>query len=249
MSIFTGTPGGFIDRVVAGIVRASEVTSVGASSTTYTLHSAATPKVVRVVCDGNSLTLDYANELRTLLIASQASHPASICHVINSGTGSTTTNDMIAAFAAEVAGYYNPNMTCWLLFCELTNQIAQAGVNGTLAAVIASAESYMATARAAGWKIAYLNPTPRATITDPGYEASFSAWSNATEKGIYDSACAYFLAHPEQYDLLINLATVPELANPLDTTYYDPDGVHNTATGITAKATFVHTRLVASALT
>jgi lysophospholipase L1-like esterase len=244
VATYAGTPGGFIDRVMAGSIDAYAATTITANLTTFEPATALTPRVVRVVCDGNSLTLDYANELRTMLIASQASHQTTICHVINSGTGSATTNDMIAAFAAEVSPFYNPDMDCWLLFCELTNQIAQAGVNGTAAAVKASAESYMATARAAGWIVVYVNPTGRASVTDPGYDASLSAWSNAGEKAIYDEVCAYFLAHPELYDMVIDLAAVPELANPLNTTYYQTDGVHNTAAGITAKAQAVHDAMI-----
>lgn len=236
MATFSGTPAELLGSIFDG-AQILAATSIGANSTTYTARTEGSPKLAKLVCDGNSLTLDYPPDLLTLLKASQASHPSKVWAVINSGLGSTTTDAMIASFAADVTPHYNPYLVNLLLYCELTNQIA---AGGTLAATKASAINYCDAARAAGWKLAFVIPTPRASVTDSGYSSSLSAWSNAGEKSVYDDACTYFRNAPQHYDYLIDLPATASLNDPLDTTYYSADGVHMTTAGVLAKAQAIH---------
>lgn len=195
----------------------------------------ARPRVCVCVGVGNSLTLDYFSSLGPLLSATQQSHPRQVWTVYNKAVGSTQTPTFTSTFATAVQPLFKNTQLCLLHFCEVSNHIA-AGASFVTARDAAIA--YCVQARTAGWKLAFHIPTPRVEVTDPGYEGSVSAWSPG-EKAIYEETCAYFRTHAEHYDFLVDLPTVPQLAAPQDTTYYQSDGVHCTAAGITAKAAAV----------
>jgi len=232
---FSGTPAHFLNSVISGAVRARAALVVGATETTYDPITGSTPKFCIAVGAGNSLTLDYFDTMTTLLVANQASHPLQVWYAVNKATGGIQTPALASEFMTAVHRFYNPARLCLLHFCELTNHIG-AGASFTVARD--AAISYCDTARSLGWKVAFHIPTPRAQKSDPGYSGSASAWATG-QKAIYDQAVAYFRAHPEHYDYVLDLAAVPELDDPLDTFYYQADGCHLNANAITAKANAV----------
>lgn len=190
---------------------------------------------------GNSLTLDYYSSMGEPLNANLGARPARVWWAINNGVGGAQTPALTSSFAATAQPYFKGGVECVLEFCELTNHI---GAGASFAVARDAAIAYCAQARAAGWKLAFHIPTPRAERATPGYEASFSAWQ-VGQLAVYDQACAYFLANPQHYDYLFNLAVVPELDDPYDTTYYQSDGCHFTAAGIAAKTAAVAAAILA----
>jgi len=237
VSTFTGTPVQFLASVIGGGVSAASASSVGGSSTTFTAISASTPRQAITVFHGNSLTLDYSDTLTTLLAQNQASHPALVWTGQNKGTGGISTPALASEFSSVVHRFYNPNRLCLLQYQELGNHIQNLGAS--FATARDAAISYLATARALGWKLAFHVPTPRAQKSDGGtYTDSFSAWDPG-RKATFDQCCDYFRNNPQHYDYLLDLSTATNLTDPFNTTYYDTDGCHFTAAGITAKAAAV----------
>lgn len=222
--------------LMSGSAPAASAT-VGALSTEFVPTTASTPRLAIAVGHGNSLTLDYFDRITGLLTASQAQHPAQVWSATNQGVGGAWTTDLITAFPALHARFFNPLLTCTLVFCELTNHL---GAGASFAVARDAAISYCATARAAGWRLRFCIPTPRAERATPGYEASASAWQ-VGQKTRYEQCCDYFRSHPEHYDDMKDLSVVPALSNPYDTTYYLADGCHKTEAGIAAKAAAVAT--------
>jgi hypothetical protein len=236
MSTFNGTPSQFFFAMLNGGIDAERATSIGIGQTAYDKYTASSARFSITVCHGNSLTLDYADILNASLRANQASHPQQVWTAWNKGTGVISTPALAAEFMTVVQRHYTPQRTCLLQFQELGNHIQNLGASFTTARD--AAISYCATARSLGWKLAFHIPTPRAQDTDPGYSGSASAWDPG-KKAIFDQTCDYFRSHPEHYDFLLDLAAVPELSDPFNLTYYDPDGCHFTATGINIKAAAV----------
>lgn len=235
---FNGTPAQFIAAVLSGTCPALSAVSVGATSTTYEGFTADSPRLSVLVGVGNSLTLDYWDLMGPLLATSQAQHPKHVWSSVNQAVGSTQTPTFTTLFTALSARLYNPLRTCVLQFCELTNHI---GAGNTFATVRDAAITYCNTVRAAGWKLAFHIPTPRAERATPGYEASASAWQ-VGQLAIYDQVCNYFRGRPlgELWDFPpLDLPMVPELADPYNTTFYLADGCHNPTAGINAKAAAV----------
>lgn len=237
MPTFVGIPREFIESVLARNIAPLNPSSVGASSTSYTARSASSPLPAVNVGHGNSLTLDYFDLMQPLLVTNQASHPAQVWWCLNVGVGGTSTPAMASSFLTAVHRYYNPALVNLLTFQEIGNHIGNLGAS--FATVRDATISYCATARGLGWKVAFHVPTPRAQKSDPGYSGSFSAWDPG-RKAVFDQTCDYFRVHTEHYDFPpLDLAAVAELADPFNTTYYDADGCHFTATGQAAKAAAV----------
>lgn len=250
MATFNGTPVAFLGGVVGGIVPALSASSIGPASTTYAVRTATSPKFAWSVHHGNSLTRDSttSNELITsypavlngLLKASQASHPGQAYIVVRRGTGSITTPELQALFLSEVHQHYNPALPCIVHINEVGNHITQGATQqGAIDAMIA----YCNNAKSLGWLVCFHVPPPRASITDPGYEGSFSAW-RGTQLASWQGACDYFRTHPEHYDFIVDWPVVPELADPKNTTYYTADGVHFNDAGAAVKASSTHAEML-----
>jgi hypothetical protein len=220
---------------MAGESAALSASSVTAGATTYTAYSALSPRFCTTVGHGNSLTLDYFDEMSTRLAANQASHTKQIWYAVNKATGGLWTTQLAAEFTAVVQRFYNPRRLCLLQFCELSNHT---GAGSTWDVIRDATIAYCANARGLGWKLAFHIPTPRAQRSDPGYSGSASAW-RVGELTTFNTVCDFFRAHTEHYDFALDLAAVSELSNPLNLTYYQADGCHLTAAGIAAKAAAV----------
>ena len=166
-----------------------------------------------IVGDGNSLTQGsgaaagsaYPDQLRALFYGQDTG-------VVNLGVGGKTTAQLTSDFAGKVQPYFIPGAE--LVFFEAVNSI---GGGSTAAQELALQKTYVAQARAAGWRVRVCTAPPTANASAATIDA-FNVLLRA------DHAWA---------DAFTDLAACPELtpagdvANP---TYYF-DTIHLKAAG------------------
>lgn len=185
----------------------------------------------RVVCDGDSITFG------TNLTVSQ-SYPSVLSAalddryvVTNFGVPSQTVADMSSDFATQIAPLSG---NVWqrkiLVAFGGSNDISIGAASA--ATLISRIQSYCATARAAGYLIILCTILPRSNASTPGtFEAdrqTVNTWIRANYATVADGLA----------DLAAD-TRIGDAGDELDTTYYQVDKVHPTATGAAVIAEIV----------
>lgn len=187
-----------------------------AEATPNLMDATATPKLV--VFDGNSLTSGFG------LLNPADPYPAQVLaslgatwRGVNVGFPSQQTPELITQAATRVDRFYNPSRTKNVVVVwEATNHIQIGGATAQQAHD--SLQTYVQARQAVGWKVVVLNVLPRASDNDTT-RASVNTLINANTMG---------------YNALSNVAansSIGDNGDETDTTYYQSDQVHLTATG------------------
>lgn len=199
-------------------------------------------KVFNVVTDGNSLTsgtlatdpntTGYPPVLRDSLIASQASHLNAYWAVKSTGVSGATTTTRTAMFPTEVQPLYNIAYAANIVvFFEAVNDFVTN--NASVAQAFTNYQTYVAQARAGGWKVLLCTSTP---TTNTGNSANTRVPQFNT----------LLRANATLSDLpLLDLAVHPNLDDPTDSTFFQPDGLHLKDAGYATIADLVEDRLTA----
>lgn len=199
-------------------------------------------KIFNVVTDGNSLTsgtlatdpntTGYPPQLRNALIVSQASHSLAYWFVKSTGVSGATTTTRTAVFNTEVQPLYNiayaKNI---VVFFEAVNDFVTN--NASVAQALANYVAYVHQARVNGWTVLLCTTPP---TTNAGNSAN-------TRVPLFNTLLR---ANASLSDLpLLDLAVHPNLDDPTDATYFQPDGLHLQDAGYATVADLVEDRLAA----
>jgi lysophospholipase L1-like esterase len=193
-------------------------------------------------CDGNSITAGtgatsallnaWPPVCTNLLTASQASHPSTVWVNKRIAISGNTTQQRIAAFAAEAAPLFSLGYSRNVItFFEVVNDIVTNAVN--LATAITNVQTWVSLARRTGFSVMLATPTP---TTNTGNGANvlvpqFNTWLRA---------------NPQWSDYpIVDLAANASLSNPSNLTFYNVDGLHPTDAGYAVMAQLFHDAIAA----
>lgn len=183
-----------------------------------------------IVCDGDSRTsgwehASFGNTWPAILdnlLASDAT-------VLNLGVGSQTLNNMASDAATEVDPLYSASYARSVAICY-------GGINDVFAGDSAATaqgdiSTYCAARQSTGFDVLVGTLPPASTVSGAAetVRTTVNTWLRANYGTFADG--------------LVDFAADPRLTNTADTTYFDADGVHFTATGYA-----VHAELVAVSL-
>lgn len=181
------------------------------------LH-ASSGKRGQIVCDGDSITaaLDVALAERYPTVAASLIHGGR-CDYVNSGLGGTTLFQMGLSFAADIAPLYDSRRAFNIAVCAGGTNDLVGGSATTGAGLIARAQSWIASAEAAGFDVFVMTLLPRNMGGGPPdqttfdtHRATYNAWVLANAPNVFDAGS---IAQAQDYT---------------NFTYYS-DGTHPTA--------------------
>ena len=179
----------------------------------------------RVVCDGNSLTagqgLPYPFQLAALFSKEGVD-------VVNVGVNGQTTQQLIAAFPAKAAANFIAGAE--LIYFEQYNSFNPTNGNSTVAAEITRVQTYVAQAKAAGFRVWICTPPLTSDLDINDKIVLYTAWlraNHAFADGFID------------LQAMAQLNPAGVAANPK----YYRDSAHLTTLGYGAVAAEVHTAL------
>jgi lysophospholipase L1-like esterase len=198
------------------------------------------PKIYNLVCDGNSVTAgtgasnadntSWPPVCMNALITSQASHPNAFWSLKSVAVSGQTTPQRTAAFATSVQPLFNQDYAHNIVsFFEVRNDVNFNAV--TLEQAITNVQAYVTQARANGWEVLLITPTPTSQTTNG-------------QNTIINNFNAWLRLHPEWSDIpIVDTAAHASLSNPANLTFFNADGLHLTDAGYAVIADLVEDRL------